>query len=112
MPGAASTRPSARSGRFLNIQRRGNIVLPPDIRKQLHLDSDGAQVEMILRPDGVLELRPHLAVPLDQAWFWTEEWQAGEREVDEQIAAGRVVEYDSADDFAAYLADVDSPTRA
>lgn len=25
----------------------------------------------------------------DQAWFWTEEWQAGEREIDREIAAGK-----------------------
>ena len=24
----------------------------------------------------------------DQSWFWAEEWQAGEREADAQIAAG------------------------
>ncbi|MEH0546852.1 hypothetical protein QA802_28335 [Streptomyces sp. B21-105] len=24
----------------------------------------------------------------DQAWFWTERWQAGEREAGEDIAAG------------------------
>jgi hypothetical protein len=27
----------------------------------------------------------------EQAWFWTEEWQAGEREVDREIAAGRLI---------------------
>ena len=27
----------------------------------------------------------------DQAWFWTEEWQAGERDVDREIAAGHLV---------------------
>ena len=26
----------------------------------------------------------------DQAWFWDPEWQAGEREVDEEIAAGNL----------------------
>ena len=26
----------------------------------------------------------------DQWWFWTDEWQAKEREVDEDIAAGRI----------------------
>jgi antitoxin PrlF len=25
----------------------------------------------------------------DQAWFWTDGWQAGEREADADIAAGR-----------------------
>jgi hypothetical protein len=27
----------------------------------------------------------------DQAWFWTEEWQAGEREVDREVAAGHLI---------------------
>jgi hypothetical protein len=39
----------------------------------------------------------------DQAWFWTEEWQAGGREVDEEIARGEVTEFASADDLVAYL---------
>lgn len=41
----------------------------------------------------------------DQAWFWTPEWQAKEREADEDIVAGRVHEFDSTD---AFLAELDS----
>jgi len=29
------------------------------------------------------------SIRADQAWFWTPEWQAGEREVDAEIAAGK-----------------------
>jgi hypothetical protein len=39
----------------------------------------------------------------DQAWFWTPEWQAKEREADRDIAEGRVTTYESGDDFAAAL---------
>ncbi len=38
-----------------------------------------------------------------QAWFWTPEWQEGEREADEDIAAGRVTRYDSDEQFLAAL---------
>lgn len=38
-----------------------------------------------------------------QAWFWTPEWQAGEREADEQIAAGQTSYFDSTGDFLAAL---------
>jgi hypothetical protein len=31
----------------------------------------------------------------DQAWFWTPEWQAGERAADADLAAGRSSRYDS-----------------
>lgn len=39
----------------------------------------------------------------DQAWFWTAEWQAGEREAAAEIAAGRTASFDSDEDFLAAL---------
>jgi hypothetical protein len=43
----------------------------------------------------------------DQAYFWTKEWQAGEREADEDIAAGRVETFNTMDDLIADLMDDD-----
>lgn len=34
-----------------------------------------------------------------QDWFWTDEWQAGEAEVDADIRAGRVTRYATAAEF-------------
>jgi hypothetical protein len=39
----------------------------------------------------------------DQDWFWTDEWQAGEREADAQIAEGNTTIYYSAEEFFAAL---------
>jgi len=36
---------------------------------------------------------------LDQAWFWTPQWQAMESEADEDLAAGRYEEFRGLDDF-------------
>ncbi len=60
-------------------------------------------MEIIARADGVIELHPRLPVDADQAWFWTERWQRMEREADEDIAAGRVDTFESADAFLADL---------
>ena len=49
----------------------GVVALPAEVRRRLHLDEPGAQVEITERDDGVLELRPSLPVPADQRWFWT-----------------------------------------
>jgi bifunctional DNA-binding transcriptional regulator/antitoxin component of YhaV-PrlF toxin-antitoxin module len=92
------------SRRYVAVQKRGVISLPPDVRKRHHLDEPGAQVELSERDDGVIELRPHLAVPADQAWFWSERWQRMEREADADIQAGRTEKFDSVD---AFLADLD-----
>ena len=75
------------------------IALPPELRRRYQLDRPGAQVEITERPDGVLEIRPTLAIPASQAWFWTEAWQKREREADADIAAGRVTTYDDVDAF-------------
>lgn len=34
-----------------------------------------------------------------QAWFWTEEWQAMEREADEDLRLGRYEDFDTMEDF-------------
>jgi hypothetical protein len=34
----------------------------------------------------------------EQAWFWTREWQAKEREADDDLTAGRGTRYESDDE--------------
>jgi antitoxin MazE len=46
-----------------------------------------------------------VAVPADQAWFWTEHWQQMEREANDAITAGRVTVSEDIDEL---LADLDS----
>ncbi|SHF06894.1 looped-hinge helix DNA binding domain-containing protein, AbrB family [Ferrithrix thermotolerans DSM 19514] len=89
---------------FVTVQSRGLIAIPTSIRRRFGLDQPGAQVEVIERENEIV-LRPHIAVPSDQAWFWKERWQQMEREADEDISAGRVVVSEDIDEF---LADLDS----
>lgn len=93
---------------FVAVQSRGLVALPSGLRRRLHLDRPGAQVEIIEREDGVLELRPTLAVPASEAWFWQERWQAGEREVDAHVAAGDAAVHASGDDLLAHLDALDA----
>lgn len=87
----------------VSVQSRGTIALPADLRRRLHLDEPGAQVRIVEHEDGKLELQPMLPIPADQAWFWTERWQAMEREADEDIAAGRVSRAMDIDEFIEHL---------
>ena len=87
---------------FVTVQSRGLIAIPTSIRRHFGLDQPGAQVEVIERENEII-LRPHIAVPSDQAWFWTERWQQMEREADEDVAAGRVVVSEGIDEFLAEL---------
>ena len=87
---------------FVTVQSRGLIAIPTAIRRHFGLDQPGAQVEVIER-EGEIVLRPHVAVPADQVWFWTERWQQMEREADDAIAARRVTVNDDVDDLLANL---------
>jgi AbrB family looped-hinge helix DNA binding protein len=89
---------------FIAVQSRGLIAIPTSIRRQLGLDQPGAQVEVIER-GGEIILRPHVAVPSDQAWFWSERWQRREQEADDAIGAGRVA---GADGVVEMLAELES----
>lgn len=42
-------------------------------------------------------------IPDDQAWFWTPEWQAGEREVDTALQQGEFEEFETVEDALAAL---------
>ncbi len=88
---------------YLQLQSRGVLNLPADLRRRHGLDTPGAHVELVEREDGVIELRPRVSVPADQAWFWTKRWQRMEREVDEEIERGELITYDSAEEFVRYL---------
>ncbi|TXI56303.1 AbrB/MazE/SpoVT family DNA-binding domain-containing protein [Mycolicibacterium mageritense] len=93
---------------YVAVQSRGVVSLPAEVRRRLHLDEPGAQVEITERADGVLELRPSLPVPADQRWFWTEERQQREREVDEHVAAGEVTVHQDGDALLQHLDDLDA----
>ena len=96
---------------FVGVRGRGEIVLPADLRRRHHLDHPGAQVEVVERDDGVIELRPQIPVPADQAWFWTREWQHGERRVDSHVKAGQVAVSADVDEFVRDLESVRSSRR-
>jgi bifunctional DNA-binding transcriptional regulator/antitoxin component of YhaV-PrlF toxin-antitoxin module len=88
---------------FVAVQSRGTIALPADLRRRLHLDEPGAQLQIVERDDGTVELRALLPVPADQHWFWSERWQAMEREADEDVAAGRMTVLDGPDALFEHL---------
>jgi bifunctional DNA-binding transcriptional regulator/antitoxin component of YhaV-PrlF toxin-antitoxin module len=84
---------------FLTLRDRGVVTLPRALRDKLHADEAGVQLEITERADGVFELRPVVPVPAQQRWFWTDRWQAMERDADADIEAGRAERFDDVDGF-------------
>lgn len=75
------------------LRERGQVTLPAEVRAALGVQ-EGDEIVFELTAAGVY-VRGMRLVPADQAWFWTPEWQEGERRASEDIAAGRVKTYDS-----------------
>ena len=63
----------------------------------MHLE-EGDYLEVAVE-DGAIVMRPKKLIDADQAWFWTEPWQRGEREASDDIARGRVRRSKDADEF-------------
>jgi hypothetical protein len=75
-------------------------------------DPEIAELATIVRAQRHLLYLLMLDVNSDQAWFWTESWQAGEREVDASIAAGHTTFYASEEELEAAFAAVDAELDA
>lgn len=83
------------------LRDKGQLTLPPEIRAALGV-GEGDVIEFQIH-GGVVTLRGWKMVPADQAWFWTAEWQQGEREASDDIAAHRGTVHSTDDAFLASL---------
>jgi len=84
------------------LRAKGQLTLPTDVRAALGVQ-EGDDVEFEITEDGTVVMIGLKLIRADQAWFWTPEWQAGEREADEQIARGEGTVYGSTEEFLASL---------
>jgi AbrB family looped-hinge helix DNA binding protein len=91
-------------GTLTKLTSGGQVTLPKEIRIKANMQA-GDFLEVRLDKEGRIILTPKKLVDASQAYFWTEEWQEGERRADEDIKAGRVRRFKSAADAASYLED-------
>ncbi|QUX31588.1 AbrB/MazE/SpoVT family DNA-binding domain-containing protein [Nocardiopsis akebiae] len=78
------------------MRRKNQVTLPREIAEALHI-REGDEVEFAIAENGQVTLRGMTSVPADQTWFWDRDWQQGEREASEQIAAGLTEEFEDAE---------------
>ncbi len=79
------------------VNKRGHIRLPLAVRRQLRIE-EGDFLEVRVE-DGYLVLTPKQLIDKSQAYFWTEQWQKGEEEAEEDIQEGRVEAFDTAEEL-------------
>ena len=86
---------------LMKVRPKGQITLPDAVRKAARL-AEGDYLEVSVE-EGAIVMRPKKLIDADQAWFWSEDWQKGEREASEDIARGRVRRSNGADEFVESL---------
>jgi AbrB family looped-hinge helix DNA binding protein len=82
---------------LMRVRPKGQLTLPDSIRREVRLE-EGDYLEVAVE-EGAIVMRPKKLIDADQAWFWTDAWQRGEREASEDIARGRVRRSEDADEF-------------
>ncbi|HEV8469852.1 MAG TPA: AbrB/MazE/SpoVT family DNA-binding domain-containing protein [Candidatus Limnocylindria bacterium] len=85
----------AKSAAILTLRRNGQITLPAEVRRRMRAAEGDVFVAEVRDPDEIV-LRKKSLVDASQAYFWTEDWQRGEREAQEDIRRGRVKRFRSA----------------
>jgi AbrB family looped-hinge helix DNA binding protein len=83
------------------LRAKGQLTLPEEIRAAARLE-EGDLLDAEITAEGIL-LRPQKVVDATQAWFWTTEWQEGERGADADRAGDRMEAFGSGEEFLAAL---------
>lgn len=82
----------------LTIRKRGQVTLPKSFLEKFDL-KEGDSLELEVNHKGEVVVVPMVQVPANQKWFWSDEWQQGEQEANEDIKAGRVKQFDNVHDL-------------
>ena len=87
--------------RLITLRANGQLTLPADVRAQAHADAGDVFIAEV--SDDAIVLRPKKLVDASQAYFWSDEWQAGEREADADRKKGRVKGFRTVEELVADL---------
>jgi antitoxin MazE len=85
------------------LRERSQVTLPAEIVKKLDLKA-GDNLEITLEDDRIV-IKPVLIIDRSQSWFWSKGWQAKEKEVEEDIRAGKIQKADGFKDLIGKLKD-------
>lgn len=86
----------------IKVRKKYQITLPTVIREAAGV-YEGDFLTAEVQKDRTILLRPSRLVDADEAFYYSTEWQAAEREADEDIRLGRLSEPMSAEETIAEL---------
>jgi AbrB family looped-hinge helix DNA binding protein len=72
----------------IQLRKKAQLTLPQSVREKLGIE-EGDFLDVQVR-NGEIVLKVKKLIDKEQAWFWSERWQRGENEAEEDIRSGRV----------------------
>ena len=73
---------------LIQVRKKAQLTLPQSVRQKLGIE-EGDFLDVSVQQGAIL-LKVKRLIDKSQTWFWTERWQQGEREAEEDIRSGRV----------------------
>ena len=89
---------------LISVKKRYTVTIPKSIREKLRV-KEGEYIEAEVKGHSLV-LTPVKVVKKDQEYFWTKEWQEGEREADEDIKASRLSRAYGEDELDLFIKDL------
>ena len=87
--------------KLLKINTNGQVTIPMKIREKLHCHiGDYFQVQV---EGTVIKLVPTKIIDPSQTWFWTKEWQEGEKKADEDLRKGKYKKFKNVKEAVKHL---------
>ena len=88
---------------LIQVRKKAQLTLPQSVRQELGI-KEGDFLDIQVK-DGVIVLRAKTLIDKQQAWFWSERWQQGEAEAQEDIRTGHMHRFSDAESAVAFLQD-------
>jgi AbrB family looped-hinge helix DNA binding protein len=86
---------------LVKVKSKYQIVIPEDVRKKLKVEiGDNLDIE---EKNGVFIVKPVMVIEKSQAYFWTDEWQSGEKEAEEAKKKGKFRDFKKAEEAIKWL---------
>jgi len=86
---------------LVQLRKKAQLTLPQSVREKLGLE-EGDLMDVQVR-NGEIVLKVKKLVDKEQAWFWSQRWQRGEREAEDDIREGRVHNFPDAKSAVSFL---------
>ena len=68
---------------YIEVRTRNQVTLPKELAKKLQI-REGDLLEYSIE-DGKIIITPKMLIPKEQSWFWSKEWQQGEKEAQGEL---------------------------